>query len=73
MRMPEVSAARVFGRKNSVLGNVVCAEIVGRGGFSDEIAVRKFLKDKLQNFKIPRLITFARELKTTSTGKTARI
>ncbi|MBQ6534872.1 MAG: long-chain fatty acid--CoA ligase [Opitutales bacterium] len=73
LRMPEVSAARVFGRKNSVLGNVVCAEIVGRGGFSDEIAVRKFLKDKLQNFKIPRLITFARELKTTSTGKTARI
>jgi len=62
----------VFGKKNSLLGNVVCCEIVKSDIFMDEKEIRDFLKDKLQEYKIPRFIKFVEKLSVTRTGKLSR-
>jgi acyl-coenzyme A synthetase/AMP-(fatty) acid ligase len=37
-----------------------------------EKEIRIFMKDKLQNYKIPRVINFVQALETTRTGKIKR-
>ena len=67
-----VADAVVFGKKNSVLGSVVCAEVELRAGTTpDEPRLRKILASRLQAFKIPRIISFG-TIKTTHTGKAKR-
>ena len=68
--MLSVRQVRVFGKKNSVLGNIICAEIVG--DCLDEKMVRQYLKTRLQEFKIPRIIKFVENIKSTRTGKVSR-
>lgn len=99
-----VEEVRVFGRKNSVMGHILCAEVVlakvdsrlqteeggsdlprkgvrnakDRGeqtiddGQLTEAALRAFAAERLQNFKIPRLIRFVDKVATTRTGKLSR-
>ena len=68
-----ISDAAVFGKKNSVLGNILCADIVAvRGAEIDEPALRKKLAESLQQFKIPRIVKFVEKLETTRTGKVKR-
>ncbi len=67
-----IRAARVFAKKNSILGNIVCAEIVPSGGGADEASIRASLSKRLQPFKIPRIIKFVDALKFTKTGKLSR-
>lgn len=67
-----IKDARVFGKANSVLGNIVCCEIVRVNKDLDEPKIRSVLKSKLQEFKIPRIILFVEEIKTTRTGKIKR-
>ena len=63
----------VYGQKNSVIGNILCADIkLAKGAFLDIPQIRNFLADKLQPFKIPRKITFVESLKQTATGKLKR-
>ena len=64
----------VYGKSNSVLGNVLCAEIkkVTSSELS-ETEVRKLLSNKLQDFKIPRRIKFVNEFTLTRTGKIKRV
>jgi len=64
----------VYGKPNSVLGNVLCAEIkkVTSSELS-ETEVRKLLSNKLQYFKIPRIIKFVSEFTLTRTGKIKRV
>ena len=65
--------AHVFGKSNSVLGNVLCADIVREDKFSlIEMEIRNELKDKLQDFKIPRRIKFVKSLSVTRTGQMSR-
>lgn len=65
--------AHVFGKSNSVLGNILCADIVKENYSSlTEVEVRTELKDKLQDFKIPRRIKFVESLSVTRTGKMSR-
>jgi len=63
----------VYGKKNSLLGNVVCCEVVKSKDSLTEKQIRDFLKDKLQEFKIPRLVKFVESLTTTRTGKLSRV
>jgi acyl-coenzyme A synthetase/AMP-(fatty) acid ligase len=69
-----VKQSLVYGKANSVLGNVLCAEILLNDGASlCELDIRKALKNKLQDFKIPRRIKFVEAFTLTRTGKLKRI
>ena len=70
LSLESVSQVRVFGKKNSVLGNVICAEVVAKS--LDEKSIRDYLKTRLQEFKIPRIIKFVEDIKLTRTLKTSR-
>lgn len=68
-----VQDAFVYGKKNSLLGNVICCEVVKSHSTLTEKDIRDFLKDKLQEFKIPRVVRFVDSLAITRTGKLSRI
>ena len=64
----------VYGKSNSVLGNVLCADVqLEDGVMIKELDVRHWLKDKLQDFKIPRKINFVDSFTLTRTGKLKRL
>ncbi|GGG48303.1 ANL family adenylate-forming protein [Epilithonimonas arachidiradicis] len=61
---------RVYGKANAVLGNIICCEIELHPNTElKEEEVRFFLNGKIQNFKIPRKITFVDKIELTRTGK----
>lgn len=69
-----VRQSLVFGKANSVLGNVLCAEIqLEEGTDLKELDIRLQLKEKLQDFKIPRRIKFVESFTLTRTGKLKRL
>ncbi len=72
--LPHISDVKVYGKSNSVLGNILCADIVtdGSGHGIDMTYIFESLKDKLQDFKIPRKIRFTDKLDLTRTGKIKR-
>lgn len=64
---------RVYGRKNSVLGNILCADLKTEDGAGADIAkIRKFLSESLEQYEIPRKIAFVSEIESTRTGKIKR-
>lgn len=67
-----VRQVRVFGKKNSILGNIVCAEIEKSAEQLDEKIIRTKLGETLQEFKIPRIIKFVEDIAQTRTGKIER-
>jgi acyl-coenzyme A synthetase/AMP-(fatty) acid ligase len=68
--LPEVLAARVFGLANSVVGELLCAEVVRRPGSAlDEAAVRTALNGRLPGTAIPRIIRFVDRLADTRSDK----
>lgn len=69
---PGVLDVSVYAKKNAILGNVVCCEIVRNSEDMTELFLREFLRDKLQEFKIPRFVKFVANLQTTRTGKISR-
>lgn len=69
---PAVREAYVYGKKNSILGNVLCADIIAEVGSISEADIRTSLKDRLQDFKIPRRIKIVEKLSLTRTGKMSR-
>jgi len=68
---PGVREARVFGRRNSVVGQLLCAELV-TGPKPDEAALRAHLGARMQAFKVPRLFSYVDRLERTRTGKLKR-
>ena len=67
---PKIRNVRVFGKANAVLGNVICCEIeLLPDSEMKEEDVRFFLNGKIQNFKIPRKISFVEKIELTRTGK----
>jgi acyl-coenzyme A synthetase/AMP-(fatty) acid ligase len=73
LTIPCVKQVQVFGKPNSILGNVLCAKVVLENNASiSEIGIRKHLSDDLQDFKIPRRIQFVERLPLTRTGKLKR-
>jgi acyl-coenzyme A synthetase/AMP-(fatty) acid ligase len=77
-RLLEVSgvmAARVTGRRNSISGMIVSAEIVGASGMNEEVlrtAVILHCRACLPAFAVPRIIAFVDSLPTTPSGKLSR-
>lgn len=68
-----VKQSFVFGKANSILGNVLIAEIQLEDGIElTDIDIRKILKNQLQDFKIPRKIKFVEYFTLTRTGKLTR-
>tara|TARA_A100000171_G_C2113236_1_gene136253 strand:- start:300 stop:1391 length:1092 start_codon:yes stop_codon:yes gene_type:complete len=67
-----IKNVRVYHKSNSVLGNIVCCEVVSDNNQISETSIRTFLQSKIQEFKIPRIIRFVEELSTTRTGKIQR-
>lgn len=67
-----IKNVRVFAKSNSILGNIVCCEVVSENKQISESSIRTYLQSKLQEFKIPRIIRFVDELSTTRTGKVKR-
>ncbi len=67
-----VNEVSVFAKKNSVIGNIICCEIVKGSEELTEADIRKYLQSKLQEFKLPRIIKFVSQIKTTRTGKLKR-
>ena len=69
-----VRQSLVYGKANSVLGNVLCAEVqLESGKVLTELDIRQWLKNKLQDFKIPRRIKFVDSFTLTRTGKLKRV
>lgn len=69
-----VRDAVCYARKNSLLGNVVCAKISAeKGAELSEAEIRRSLSKRLQNFKIPRKFEFVEKLESTKTGKAKRL
>lgn len=66
----KIKNAKVFGKPNAILGNILSAEIVVfENQQMDESEIRNYLEEKLQNYKIPRRISFVEEIGLTRTGK----
>ena len=73
MGVDGVRQALVYGKANSILGNVLCADVQLEEGFIlSELDVKKQLASQLQDFKIPRRIKFVEEMSLTRTGKLKR-
>lgn len=69
-----VQQALVYGKSNSILGNVICADVkLDAGVLFAELDIRNILKERLQDFKIPRRIKFVESLSLTRTGKLKRL
>lgn len=74
MAMEGVRQALVYGKSNSILGNVLCADVQLEEGFTlTELDIKKQLASQLQDFKIPRRIKFVEEMSLTRTGKLKRL
>ena len=68
-----VRQSLVYGKPNSVLGNILCAEVqLEKDKMLTELDIRRWLKDTLQDFKIPRKFKFVDSFTLTRTGKLKR-
>ncbi len=73
VRYSHVRNAKVFGKKNALLGNTVIAEVeMDKDKFS-EISIKNFLANSLQEYKIPVFIKRVDKINITHTGKIERI
>jgi acyl-coenzyme A synthetase/AMP-(fatty) acid ligase len=68
-----ISLSLVYSQVNSILGNVLIAEVQLEKGVSiTDLDIRKTLKKQLQDYKIPRKIKFVEAFLLTRTGKLKR-
>lgn len=68
-----VRQSLVLGKANSILGNVLLAEVQLEEDCSiTDLDIRRTLKERLQDFKIPRKIKFVKNFSLTRTGKLKR-
>jgi acyl-coenzyme A synthetase/AMP-(fatty) acid ligase len=66
-----VKNCRVYGIKNSVMGNIVVADVVATENIKEK-DLRLYLNSILQPFKVPRIINFVDSIKVTRSGKIKR-
>jgi acyl-CoA synthetase (AMP-forming)/AMP-acid ligase II len=71
-----VHAAFVYPKKNPMMGNIVCADVVLYDETTDakiaKTGILQYCREKLENFKVPGIIKFVAELETTQSGKLKR-
>ena len=72
----EIEDCLVYGEQNAITGQSVSCDVVLKHGIDDsgfKILVRKFCKDKLDNFKIPTRVNFVQKTEFTERFKKSRI
>ena len=71
-----LSAAYVYAMKNPMMGSLVCADVVLHDKNADKqelkVQILKYCRENLEGFKVPAIIKFVNELKTTQSGKLKR-
>lgn len=72
LTLPGIINVRVYSKSNSVLGSIICCEVICENKHISESSIRMYLQSKIQEYKIPRIIHFVDELSTTRTGKVKR-
>lgn len=72
LQIKQVKDAVVYSRINSIIGNVIVADVVLSEPISEK-EIRKFLSNKIQEYKIPRFIRFVEKIEVSRTGKKKRI
>jgi acyl-coenzyme A synthetase/AMP-(fatty) acid ligase len=68
---PYVLQAYVYGKENSLTGNVLMADLIVSEPLSEK-ELRSFLTPLLQPYKIPRIISFVDKINLTRSGKLKR-
>ena len=74
--MDEIEDCLVYGEQNAITGQSVSCDVVLKSGVEADgfkILVRKFCKDKLDNFKIPTRVNVVQKTKLTERFKKSRI
>ena len=74
--MDEIEDCLVYGEQNAITGQSVSCDLVLKSGVEADglkILVRKFCKDKLDNFKIPTRVNVVQKTKLTERFKKSRI
>jgi len=70
---PAIQQAVVFGKKNSVTGQIVVSKVVVEPGRDfDPVNIRQQLAELLPRYAVPRVFTVVDSLPMTSTGKLSR-
>jgi acyl-CoA synthetase (AMP-forming)/AMP-acid ligase II len=73
LQIEGVAEARVYPQKNSVVGYLVCAEVVLKNGVQFSVAdIRRILSSRLDHYSIPRIIQFVNEIGISASGKKGR-
>lgn len=72
LSIENIKEAYVYPKKNSVLGNIVCADIVTPDSSLTVPGILKILRSRLQEYKIPRIINLVDNIKYSRTGKKIR-
>ena len=74
--MDEIEDCLVYGEQNAITGQSVSCDVVLKHGIDDsgfKILVRKFCKEKLDNFKIPTRVNVVQKTEFTERFKKSRI
>ena len=74
--MDEIEDCLVYGEQNAITGQSVSCDVVLKHGIDDsgfKMLVRKFCKDKLDNFKIPTRVNVVQKTEFTERFKKSRI
>jgi len=70
MEMEGILDARVYAKKNKLIGNLLMAEVIAPSfDKSYKRKIRAFLEQRLQGHKIPRIIEITDKLNLSRTGK----
>lgn len=76
MSLELITAAYVYSIKNSMMGSLVCADVVLSDNSLDKkeakAVILKYCRESLDGFKVPAILKFVDELKTTQSGKLQR-
>ena len=62
----------VYAKDSKILGKIICCDVVREDENITEKMIREQLRQKLQEFKIPRIFKFVEQLNVTRTGKISR-
>lgn len=74
LQIDGVMQALVYSKSNSILGNILCADIELEDSCNlTEVKIRKILTSDLQDYKIPRIIKIVDSFSLTRTGKLKRL
>jgi long-chain acyl-CoA synthetase len=68
LEIENIKDARVYGKKNDILGQIVCADIVSYKDIS-KFDILKILKNNIDSYKLPVIINFCKEIKYTDRHK----